>query len=301
MVLMNPATARACPVPCRKFWRNAKAVQVLQRYPDADGTPRYDEITMSPLCPPEGTKKRVIEVIKDVTPRKQLEEALQRFRKKGSQTSKSKAFLETIVNGIQDHMMVIDLDYRVIEVNRALLQMVGQRREEVVGKHCYEVSHHLKNPCTCPDHPCPLKDAVATGKAASATHVHFDKKGRERYYHVVCHPLYDENGRIHQVVDLARDITQEITARTQVLHDDKMTSLGKLSASVVHEINNPLTGILNFIKLMQRLLGKAARGEEELSNCPPTSIWSIMKPPGSAKRCPTCWPFPVRPSRNSGR
>jgi signal transduction histidine kinase len=50
-----------------------------------------------------------------------------------------------------------------------------------------------------------------------------------------------------------------------MLHDDKMTSLGKLSASVVHEINNPLTGILNFIKLMQRLLGKPARGEEELS------------------------------------
>lgn len=161
--------------------------------------------------------------------------------------------------------MVIDLNYRVIEVNRALLQMVGQRREEVVGKHCYEVSHHLKHPCADPDHPCPLKDAVATGKAASATHVHFDKKGRERYYHVVCHPLHDENGRIHQVVDLARDITQEITARTQVLHDDKMTSLGKLSASVVHELNNPLTGILNFIKLMQRLLDKASRGEEDLS------------------------------------
>ena len=43
-----------------------------------------------------------------------------------------------------------------------------------------------------------------------------------------------------------------------MLHDDKMTSLGKLSASVVHEINNPLTGILNFIKLMQRMLGKGS-------------------------------------------
>ncbi len=171
---------------------------------------RYDEITMSPLCPPEGTKRRVIEVIKDITPRKQLEEALHGSEER---VRKDKAFLDTIVNGIQDHMMVIDLDYRIIEVNRALLQMVGRSREEVVGKHCYEVSHHLKHPCTDPDHPCPLKDAVATGKAASATHVHFDKEGRERYYQVVCHPLYDEKGQIHQVVDLARDITQEINAR----------------------------------------------------------------------------------------
>lgn len=179
---------------------------------------------------------------------------------------KDKAFLETVVNGIQDHMMVIDLNYRIIEVNRALLQMVGLRREEVVGRHCYEVSHHLKQPCTDPDHPCPLKAAVATGKAAAATHVHFDKDGRENYFHVVCHPLFDKEGRVHQVVDLSRDITKEIHAQARLLHDDKMTSLGKLSASVVHEINNPLTGILNFVKLMQSILADGHPGQEELDD-----------------------------------
>jgi signal transduction histidine kinase len=81
---------------------------------------------------------------------------------------------------------------------------------------------------------------------------------------VVCHPLFDEEGRVHRVIDLSRDITKEITDRTRMLHDDKMTSLGKLSASVVHEINNPLTGILNFTKLMQRMLGMGAPGEDEL-------------------------------------
>ena len=163
-------------------------------------------------------------------------------------------------------MMVIDLDYKIIEVNRALLKMVGLKWQEVVGKHCYEVSHHLQEPCALPDHPCPLKEAVATGKAASATHVHFDREGRERYYHVVCHPLYDEAGRVHQVVDLSRDITQEINSRTRLLHDDKMASLGKLSASVVHEINNPLTGILNFVRLMESMLKEGAPGEEDLAN-----------------------------------
>jgi signal transduction histidine kinase len=38
--------------------------------------------------------------------------------------------------------------------------------------------------------------------------------------------------------------------------------LGKLSASVVHEINNPLTGILNFTKLMQRTLKNWPREAE---------------------------------------
>jgi PAS domain S-box-containing protein len=251
----------SCPLP--SVLKNSQTVQNLHPFPNPDGTLRYDEITMSPLCAPEATRKRVIEVIKDITPRKHLEEALQSSEE---MAAKGKAFLETIVNGIADHMMVIDLDYKIIEVNRALLEMVGLHRNEVVGKRCYEVSHHLKAPCTIPDHPCPLKKAVATGKAASATHVHFDKDGREHYYHVVCHPLYDEEGRIHQVVDLSRDITQEINARTRMLHDDKMTSLGKLSASVVHEINNPLTGILNFVRLMESILSEGTLSEKDFGD-----------------------------------
>jgi two-component system NtrC family sensor kinase len=250
-----------CPLP--SVIENCQTAQVLQCATQPDGTIRYDEITMSPLCPPEVTNKRVIEVIKDVTLPRQLEEALQRSEER---TRNDKAFLETIVNGIVDHMMVIDLDYRIIEVNQALLDMVGLKREEVVGKHCYEVSHHLTVPCSIPDHPCPLKEVVASNKAASATHVHFDKDGREHYYHVVCHPLFDKEGRLQQVVDLSRDITQEILSRTRILHEDKMASLGKLSASVVHEINNPLTGILNFVRLMECMLDDGTPSQEELGD-----------------------------------
>ena len=225
---------------------------------------------MSPLCPPEGKRKRVIEVIKDVTMRQRLKDALQKSEEQTllllKQATAGKTFLETIVNGIEDQMMVLNTDYRIIEVNRALLDMVGLKRQDVVGKHCYEVSHHLKEPCSVPDHPCPLKDAVSSGKAASATHVHFDKDGREHFIHVVCHPIFGEDGKVQRVIDLSRDITKEVNARTRMLHDDKMTSLGKLSASVVHEINNPLTGILNFIKLMQRMLGKGSPSEADVAN-----------------------------------
>ena len=257
-----------CPLP--KVIKENQTIQVLQHVPGDDGNSHYSEITMSPLCPPEGKQKRVIEVIKDVTVRQRLKDALQKSEEQTllllKKATAGKTFLETIVDGIDDQMMVINPDYRIIEVNRALLEMVGSKREEVVGKHCYEVSHHLKEPCSSPDHPCPLNDAISSGKAASTTHVHFAKDGREHYIHVVCHPIFGEDGKVHQVIDLSRDITKEVNARTKMLHDDKMTSLGKLSASVVHEINNPLTGILNLIKLMQRLLGKGSPSGTDLTN-----------------------------------
>ncbi|MFW5855292.1 MAG: sensor histidine kinase, partial [Thermodesulfobacteriota bacterium] len=41
-----------------------------------------------------------------------------------------------------------------------------------------------------------------------------------------------------------------------ILHQDKMMSLGRLAASVVHEINNPLAGVLNYCRLMIRILNR---------------------------------------------
>ncbi|HUG40758.1 MAG TPA: ATP-binding protein [Longimicrobiales bacterium] len=45
-------------------------------------------------------------------------------------------------------------------------------------------------------------------------------------------------------------------AQRQVLHMEKMASLGKLSATVAHEINNPLSGVLTYARLVERELAE---------------------------------------------
>lgn len=45
-------------------------------------------------------------------------------------------------------------------------------------------------------------------------------------------------------------------AQRQVLHMEKMSSLGKLSATVAHELNNPISGMLNYTRLVQRVLAE---------------------------------------------
>ena len=53
--------------------------------------------------------------------------------------------------------------------------------------------------------------------------------------------------------------TEELgRAQRQVLHMEKMASLGKLSATVAHELNNPLSGMLTYARLVRRELGRAA-------------------------------------------
>jgi PAS domain S-box-containing protein len=53
---------------------------------------------------------------------------------------------------------------------------------------------------------------------------------------------------------LLRRLEQEMTDQARILHQDKMVSLGRLAASVAHEINNPLSGILNYLRLMTRIM-----------------------------------------------
>jgi two-component system NtrC family sensor kinase len=55
-------------------------------------------------------------------------------------------------------------------------------------------------------------------------------------------------------------------AQDSLVRSEKLSSLGKLSASIAHEINNPLAGILTFAKLMIRTIEHGAVGEAERKN-----------------------------------
>jgi signal transduction histidine kinase len=63
------------------------------------------------------------------------------------------------------------------------------------------------------------------------------------------------NQLAHQLENKVEERTEQLkTANQKLLQSDRLASLGKLSASVAHEINNPLSGVLNLSVLMQRIL-----------------------------------------------
>ena len=57
--------------------------------------------------------------------------------------------------------------------------------------------------------------------------------------------------------EYTRFLEQKNLDQARILHRDKLISLGRLSASVVHEINNPISGILNYAHLMNRMIKKS--------------------------------------------
>ena len=68
----------------------------------------------------------------------------------------------------------------------------------------------------------------------------------------------------HQVEERTADLKQ---AQTQLVQSEKLSSLGRLAASIAHEINNPLAGILTYAKLLVRMLDSGDIDEQTRSTC----------------------------------
>jgi PAS domain S-box-containing protein len=135
----------------------------------------------------------------DITERKLVKDALK----------KSMEFSETVFNSINDAISVIDVnDFRIIHVNSFFLKSYGLKKEEVIGKTCYEITHKRAEPCNPPDDICPLVETLNTGKHSTVDHVHYMKSGEKRYFEVSTSPIYNEKGKLINVIHVARDITE---------------------------------------------------------------------------------------------
>jgi len=136
-------------------------------------------------------------------------------------------------------------------------------KEETIGRYCYEITHRQNTPCSGENHQCPLVQTLKTHKSSKETHVHKDKNNNNIYYSISAYPLF-ENGQVIGAIELSRDITADINARQAMMKQDKLASIGRLSAGVAHEINNPLTTILTSTMLIQEDMAPDDPIQEEL-------------------------------------
>jgi two-component system NtrC family sensor kinase len=195
--------------------------------------------------------------------------------------------METILNGIQEFILVITPEKEIIDVNKTFLEKMCYTRKEVIGKKCHEVYQKSNAPCSFDDIVCPLKKVIDNKRPVTKVMTRFNHNGERRYIEISIFPIWEGNGRISKFIEISRDITErkleeeKITRRleqmveertrqlkethAQLIHQDKMASLGKLAASVVHEINNPNAGILNLIMLIKRIMDEGPVNPEDMA------------------------------------
>jgi PAS domain S-box-containing protein len=147
--------------------------------------------------------------------------------------------LETVINSIDDGIVVLDPERRIIAANDAFLQRTGSDRDQVLGCCCQEV---CSGPCNVSD--CPTLACLQSGARQVRLCERKNTDGTQAWEEIHASPILDASGRLIQVVEVWRDISERRAAEANLAESHRLASLGVLASGFSHELNTPLATVL---------------------------------------------------------
>jgi len=171
---------------------------------------------------------------------RQSEETLQQT---ASRSMLERLRLESVIETAGLGLLVIDEGRKVVWLNqRARTSLPEERLGQVVA-------HTHDEPAACI--ACMADRAFVTGELVYRD-VCIGPVDAARHFHHATSPVRGENGQVLQVVHLIEETTLLKELEAEVLHAGKLAVLGQVSASLAHEIGNPLSSLSTRLHLMKR-------------------------------------------------
>lgn len=165
--------------------------------------------------------------------------------------------LQTLIDSINDTILVIDANYQVRMSNKAARELFLANPDANQILTCHKMTHDEDQPCHGEDHQCPLKTVMKKGQSCMVTHRHRDKHGDYKHFEINASPIFDEDGTIIGIIEIARDISDRLIMEKQkrdtharLLDLQKQQSIATLAGGLAHEFNNILTSILGNAELL---------------------------------------------------
>jgi len=134
----------------------------------------------------------------------------------GELTKKQEVFFSSILEGMQDGMVVVNRNFEIIYANSSYIRQAKASADEIIGRHCFEVSHRNTKPCFLEGEECSVKNAFDTGDSSKIIHTHFNGNNKKINVETVAYPLRDMSGNVVSVVERVCDITEKIALENEL-------------------------------------------------------------------------------------
>ncbi len=177
-------------------------------------------------------------------------------------------FRKNLIDSSIDGIMGCNNNGTIITFNKSLEKMLGYSKREVCGKMAFDrffqVGEAEKFKENLYGEDCGGRNRLFFFETNLVA-----KTGSKIPVQLSATVLFEgdeEMGMVAFFRDLreTRRLEQQFADQSRLLQQDKMISLGRLAASVVHEINNPLAGILNYMRLMMKILNRGSLEQEHI-------------------------------------
>jgi two-component system sensor histidine kinase HupT/HoxJ len=184
---------------------------------------------------------------------------------KNADLESMRLFLDSVLGSMTDILIVCDQSGRIVQLNNAVLRQLGRNADALQGLHVRDIFAE--------ESAAPLQEMLATQarrQVVAARELLMAGDGAVAPFEVHAAPRLDRRGRKVGTVLIGRPVgelrrayehlndTHERlkAAQAQLVHAEKMASLGRLVSGVAHELNNPISFVYGNAHALDRYIGR---------------------------------------------
>ncbi|HEY3707085.1 MAG TPA: PAS domain S-box protein [Terracidiphilus sp.] len=187
----------------------------------------------------DGKPLRFDGVTQDITALKQAREALDAER----------ARLSAVFENVPIGLLFTLADGRIISTNRQAERILGHAFSAGETYRDIPILHADGSRVEVEDRPVTL--ALALGGIHRGEYRYVRPDGSSIWLEMIGAPILDAQGKIVGAVDAIGDIDVRKRAELALIRSEKLALVGRLAASISHEINNPLEAVTNLLYLIE--------------------------------------------------
>ena len=170
------------------------------------------------------------------------------------------AISDCLIENFPTPFFTVDQDLVITRMNKPLEDLSGFSRDDAVGRmRCSE----LLRTAQCNTSACLLKQSMEKSTSVAGVRKTFkNRSGEEIPILVNASVITDASGSVLGGFEAFQDISEIENARNEaedarfrMLQAEKLGAVGRFAAGLAHEINNPITGILNYSDLLMKEIG----------------------------------------------